>query len=103
MRTWRRFGPRPSRATRRSIEPHFLVEERWLLPALDRVGEGALADRTRAEHADLRRLLTAAVNGDHDTLRAFASMLEHHVRFEERTLFEVAQQKLALADWPLRR
>jgi hemerythrin HHE cation binding domain-containing protein len=78
------------------IDPHFRFEEQWLLPALERIGEGPLVERTRQEHADLRRLLAAATSGQPEHLHAFATLLERHVRFEERTLFEVAQQKLDL-------
>jgi len=62
----------------------------WLLPALDAAGETAVTAQTRAEHAELRRLVAADV-------RAFAMLLERHIRFEERTLFESAQRKLDLA------
>ena len=78
------------------IDAHFSVEEHWLLPALERAGEHALVERTRQEHADLRRLLAQATSGEPEMLHAFGMLLERHVRFEERTLFEVAQRKLDL-------
>jgi hemerythrin-like domain-containing protein len=73
------------------LEPHFVAEEKGLLPALERAGEPGLVRRTLDEHAALRRLL------DEDGAQAmtrFAELLEQHIRFEERELFEAAQQKI---------
>ena len=73
------------------MEPHFQEEEVGLLPALERAGETGLVKRTLDEHAALRRLI------DENSVEAmirFAGLLEQHIRFEERELFEAAQQKL---------
>jgi hypothetical protein len=78
------------------LAPHFAVEERVLLPALEAAGEAALAARTRSEHAQLRALL----DGDADAearLRAFGALLTAHVRFEERELFPAAEARLPSA------
>jgi hemerythrin-like domain-containing protein len=75
------------------LAPHFAIEERLMLPALDAAGEAALAARTRADHEALRALLT----GDDDAvarLRAFGALLAEHVRFEERELFPTAEARL---------
>ena len=74
------------------LEPHFLDEERWLLPALENAGEHALVARTLDEHRRLRSLAAALAAGDLEPLAEFAGMLSAHVRFEERELFERAQQ-----------
>ena len=74
------------------LEPHFLDEERWLLPALEAAGEHGLVARTLDEHRQLRSLAAALAAGDLDPLARFAEMLGAHVRFEERELFERAQQ-----------
>ena len=74
------------------LEPHFKVEEELLLPALERAGQAALAARTRAEHGELRQCISG--ESSPATLRRFGELLERHVRFEERELFEVAQQGL---------
>ena len=74
------------------LEPHFLDEERWLLPALENAGEHALVARTLDEHRRLRSLAAALAAGDLEPLAEFAEMLSAHVRFEERELFERAQQ-----------
>lgn len=75
------------------LEPHFQAEERSLLPALERAGEDALVARTLAEHREMRECL--AGTADAANLMRFADLLERHVRFEERELFEVAQQRLS--------
>ncbi|MBL8429527.1 MAG: hemerythrin domain-containing protein [Dechloromonas sp.] len=76
------------------LEPHFLAEERDVLPALAAAGGGALTDRTLAEHAALRELNQQLASPDSETLARFASLLHDHVRFEERELFELAQALL---------
>jgi hemerythrin-like domain-containing protein len=74
------------------LEPHFAIEERWLFPGLATQGETQLAVRAAADHAELRRLVTAAWS--RDTARSFAELLEQHIRFEERVLFPRAEQLL---------
>ena len=76
------------------LEPHFQAEEADLLPAMRRAGETALVERTLQEHAALRALLG---EGQSENLEAFADLLTQHIRFEEKELFERAQQVLAPA------
>lgn len=76
----------------RELDPHFVVEETTLLPALAEKGENALVQRTLAEHEELRRLVLLLKQPDAATLQSFAGLLSAHVRFEERELFEVAQK-----------
>ncbi|NTV68856.1 MAG: hemerythrin domain-containing protein [Azonexaceae bacterium] len=77
-----------------ALEPHFLSEEKDLLPALAAAGAGALVERTLAEHAELRDLNRRLVEPDSELLARFATLLHDHVRFEEREVFETAQQLL---------
>lgn len=77
------------------LEPHFRIEEEHLLPALDAIGEGALAARIRADHAELRALLDAAP--DRAPLGRFGAQLEAHIRYEEREVFEPTQDRLPAA------
>ncbi|MBL8447441.1 MAG: hemerythrin domain-containing protein [Zoogloeaceae bacterium] len=85
--------------------PHFSKEEFELLPFLLACGEVELVERTRAEHRGLTRMATeiaraVAAGGDEGLeshLVNFAEMLVAHVRFEERQLFERAQD-LAVDD-----
>jgi hemerythrin-like domain-containing protein len=76
------------------LAAHFEVEERVLLPALRDAGEVDLVEKTLADHAAIRACI--ADRGDvRLRLERFAGLLGEHVRFEERTLFEVAQARLA--------
>lgn len=74
------------------LEPHFREEETSLLPFLTRVGEASLVTRTLAEHGELRALGAALQQPDAATLHRFSELLAAHIRFEERTLFETAQE-----------
>ena len=78
----------------RDLVPHFQIEEQVLLPTLTAVGATELANRTRAEHRELHRLLDAAAIDDFDSLTSFATLLEAHVRFEERELFPTCEARL---------
>ena len=69
------------------LEAHFAEEERDLLPLLDTARHLALAERLRAEHAQLRLLFAAALRG-RDEAQAGQALIDH-VRFEERELFPV--------------
>ena len=79
------------------LEPHFQREEEELLPWLEAAGEHQLVARTLAEHAQLRGLAERIGRGDQGALEAFATALSDHVRFEERELFEKAQEYPAFA------
>jgi hemerythrin-like domain-containing protein len=76
------------------LEAHFQTEEADLLPALAEAGASQLVKRTLAEHAELRDLNRRLAEPDSDTLARFATLLNDHVRFEERELFETAQRLL---------
>ncbi len=73
------------------LEPHFLVEEELLLPALRAAGEDLLAARTADDHARLRDAAKRAADGDAEAARSFAATLAEHVRFEERELFPACE------------
>lgn len=77
------------------LDPHFVIEENELLPALAQHGEHDLVRRTLADHEQLRSLVVQLAQPDAATLHSFAELLNSHVRFEERELFEVAQRYLA--------
>jgi hypothetical protein len=75
------------------LEPHFQIEEDHLLPALCEIDESALADRIREDHTALRALREFEPVDQALVLR-FGELLETHVRFEERQVFESTQQRL---------
>ena len=74
---------------RDELDPHFVVEEQTILPALQRLGESALADKTLEDHERLRQLVAQLEAPG--ALLEFAEALKAHVRFEERTLFQACQ------------
>ena len=90
------------------FEPHFALEEAHLLPALEALGAGDAAERIRQDHAALRSTLATA-RPSLEEVQAFGKLLERHVRFEEREVFEAHQEQLpeavreALASAPPRR
>ena len=78
------------------IVPHFDIEERLLMPALEELGEAEMVARMAVEHAKLRDLASMARISRED-LSEFASLLERHIRFEEREVFEHTQDRLPQA------
>ncbi len=76
---------------------HFDIEESYLAAALKALNDphvDQLVRRLYAEHETLRQLLSP--NGVRNTanLKMLGELLEQHIRFEERELFEIAQTKL---------
>jgi len=83
-------------AFRSHLEPHFQIEESFLLPALDGLEAFELTARIRDDHARLRALRdTAPLTVD--LVGEFGRLLESHVRFEEREVFEPTQDRLPKA------
>jgi len=80
-------------------ELHFEIEERRLLPALDQadpVWAEAVA-RVRAEHAEIRERAVEVLGGsppDAGAARELGERLHEHVRFEERILFVLLEERL---------
>ena len=79
---------------KRELEPHFEIEESLIGEALRAAGESQLAQRLVDEHEALRQFLLPRHRRTVDDLRRFGELLEQHIRFEERELFQVAQEKL---------
>ena len=77
----------------RQLAPHFRIEEEALLPALEAIGEATLALRIRDEHRALRALEASGAPSLADVQR-FGALLEAHIRFEEREVFEPTQHRL---------
>ena len=78
---------------------HFRREEEELFPLYVRhAGSTAMLERILLEHMQLHGLVRAlraeAAAGDvaPETLRALGNLLDHHVRVEERELFEEIQR-----------
>lgn len=71
------------------IKPHFEVEEEYMFPVL--ADDDKLKKRAIAEHRKLERLF----HDDKDVYRALSlieELLDNHIRFEERILFNHIQE-----------
>ncbi|MBV2234174.1 MAG: hemerythrin domain-containing protein [Sterolibacterium sp.] len=83
----------------RELEPHFQVEEIALLSALREARPAdeviPMVERTLLEHAELRRLATRIGAQDFSVVADFGKLLDAHVRFEERELFNRAESLLS--------
>lgn len=78
----------------KQLEPHFRVEESWLLPALEgKEGTRRLVEQILKDHAQLRALVRG--RWSEETARELGALLEKHVRFEERVLFPQAEALLS--------
>ena len=84
-----------SKFFREDIEPHFEAEEKHLLPLLDQL-KPSYGKILRSDHALLRILASRFINqfASFDYLSSFATLLENHIRFEERLVFNFIQQHL---------
>lgn len=78
---------------------HFDLEEKFLGPPLQRAGRSQLVDRLLGDHTLLRTLAGRGQDMTANDIQTFGSLLEEHIRFEERELFEEAQRTLARSDW----
>ena len=94
------FGPSPEEVWNQVLEafsshldPHFQIEEEHLLPALEAIGEASLAARIREDHDALRALRASEVPS-RPLVNRFGELLESHIRFEERQVFEATQHRL---------
>lgn len=77
---------------------HFAAEEKELFPVARRFSElDSLVAELVAEHTALRGLFTRAAARDMQAkdLQLFVETLAHHVRKEERQLFEGLQQRMS--------
>jgi hypothetical protein len=78
------------------VQPHFLLEEELLLPALEALGEEALVARVWEEHEALRALVADEAWPLHIRLKKLGLRLLAHVRFEESQVFQLAARRLPL-------
>ena len=78
------------------LEPHFAVEEQILFPAVrGRIDEPQLVDQLVNEHREIESLVADVVaDPAAPRLRAFAKLLNDHIRSEERRLFQQIQEHL---------
>jgi hemerythrin-like domain-containing protein len=76
---------------------HFAIEEELLLPALPRDDAewAPCITRIREDHTAVRAAADAPPEGDATAARALGERLAAHVRFEERTAFEILERRLS--------
>lgn len=71
---------------------HFATEENILFKS----SEGKLINTALSEHDELRSQIKLINDGvTIANLNSFANLLEHHIRFEERELFQLLQAELS--------
>jgi hypothetical protein len=73
------------------LEPHFRIEEEFIAPPLATLGETRLVERLEEEHRALRDCIADTAGTFEDRLSRFGGLLDAHIRFEERELFEAVQ------------
>jgi hemerythrin-like domain-containing protein len=79
---------------RHHIKPHFFQEEKILIPLMK--ADHPMAVQLKREHEYIRELILTIDNepDKHDFIR-LANLLESHIRFEERELFQYLEQNLS--------
>lgn len=76
------------------LEHHFKEEETWLFAAL----QDTLVDQAIAEHRHIEQLVNELLAKEivlADDLNTLATVVDEHIRFEERTLFPHLEKKLS--------
>lgn len=71
------------------LKPHFEIEEKWIFPILGK--EDPMVKRALEDHQHLMSM--AHLEMDTHELEIFADDLKEHIRFEERELFQKAQNQ----------
>ncbi|HLT72279.1 MAG TPA: hemerythrin domain-containing protein [Cyclobacteriaceae bacterium] len=73
----------------RYLVPHFEIEEKYLFPIM---GEGNdLVDRAISDHRQIEGFIREPTNLE-EVLRSLEVVLNNHIRFEERVLFNEIQR-----------
>jgi hemerythrin-like domain-containing protein len=72
------------------VLPHFDMEEKFIFPVLGDQHE--LIVQALAEHRQIK-IYFEAENKDVTSYNALADLLEKHIRFEERVLFNIVQEQ----------
>ena len=79
-------------------ERHFAIEEQLVLPALpdDDAGWAQAVRRVRDEHGEIRTRAAALARAPSvEAARSLGEVLHGHVRYEERQLFELLEERLS--------
>jgi hemerythrin-like domain-containing protein len=78
------------------LNEHFRLEEEFLIPIMSsNILLKSAADKILADHAALRSLRDKIVEApSYKDITAFSTLLEQHIRYEERVAFNEAEQLL---------
>lgn len=79
------------------LRTHFIKEEVYLHPHFLHLPElMPMYEQMKAEHHTMRRMIDAVRNGESsvELITSFYTLLEKHIRFEERELFEYIQTNI---------
>lgn len=76
----------------KELSLHFDLEEKSIIPELEKIGQHRLVKRTLDDHLKLRQLVDKL--DEPGNLLKFSKILKEHVKFEEQELFEACQNKL---------
>ena len=80
------------------LKAHFIQEEQVLIPALASTSlDPSLTQRLLHEHSQLRLFIDTLKTGacTKEYIASFATLLEQHIRFEERIYFPEAEKVLS--------
>src|ERR1043166_4335747 len=78
------------------IKPHFYQEEKILLPFLSK--DDPMAIRLKNEHENIREfILNLDAEADKNTVSMLADLINDHIRFEERQVFNHLENTLTPA------
>jgi hemerythrin-like domain-containing protein len=79
---------------------HLRIEEELLFPACRAVlgKEASLIDVLLSDHSELRAKGVAIKDGAYEQVDSFCTLLERHIRTEERQLFVLAQNRMKPAE-----
>jgi hemerythrin-like domain-containing protein len=86
---------------RSELREHFEQEERELFPIEVTPACRAMIERAVEEHARMRALIEQVARGEavDERARELGALLEKHIRFEERELFEAMQSEVDEKKW----
>lgn len=76
----------------RELENHLRAEEAHIVPGLEKLGKYDLVNQLNKEHKEIRNHFQPKSSRSFNALIRFGKLLEQHVRFEDRELFNVVQE-----------
>ena len=77
------------------LEPHFQIEETYLVPEMKSESNKPMLKKFYSDHERLRAFFKPNSARTAKDLQSFGLLLEQHIRFEERELFQEAQRVLS--------